>query len=90
MQHWCALRRRRNITTDTFQFWFVETAGMVRLERHVLNDKVPQQTPFHFLSLSSMIVVSQNHFDMRQRTEHEISSRRGDPSMCWMGSGSAL
>ena len=28
---------------------FVETAGMVKRERHVVNGKVPQHTPFHFL-----------------------------------------
>ena len=42
---------------DTFPIWFVETAGMVKRERHVVNGKVPQHTPFHFLVVSSKILV---------------------------------
>ena len=33
---------------DTFPIFFVETAGVVKRERHVVNEKVPQHTPFHF------------------------------------------
>ena len=33
-----------------FQFCFVETAGVVKRWRLVVNGKVPQHTPFHFLS----------------------------------------
>ena len=31
--------------------------------------------------------VSHNIFDMRQRAEHQITSKRCDPSLCWSGSG---
>ena len=41
---------------------------MVKRERHVVKEKLPQHTPFHFLSVSSKIVVfrslnqTRNHF----------------------------
>ena len=35
----------------------VESASMVKRERRVVNGKVPRHTPFHFLSLSSKILV---------------------------------
>ena len=30
---------------------------MVKLERHLVSEKIPQHTPFHFLSVSSKILV---------------------------------
>ena len=36
--------------------------GMVKRERHVVNQKVPQHTPFHFLLVSSKILVFAESF----------------------------
>ena len=51
-----------------------------------VNGKVPQHTPFHFLRVAQISWCSQLHFEMRQRTEHEITARCGDSSMCGSGS----
>ena len=39
---------------------------MVKRERHVVNGKVPQHTPFHFVRVHQRSLFSQNHFEMRQ------------------------
>ena len=49
-------------TQTRFQFWFAETAGMVKWERHVVNGKVPQKTPFHFCPFHQRSLFSLNHF----------------------------
>ena len=40
----------------------VETAGMVKRKRRVVNGKVPQHTPFHFLLVSSKTLVFAESF----------------------------
>ena len=70
-------------TQTSFQFWFVKRAGMVKRGPHVVvNGKVTHST-LHFISggVHQSFSFVQNHFDMRQRTEHEITSRCCDSSM---------
>ena len=70
-------------TQTSFQFWFVKRAGMVKRRPHVVvNGKVTHST-LHFISsgVHQRFLFVQNHFDMRQRTEHEITSRCCDSSM---------
>ena len=45
-----------------FQFCCVETAGMVKRERLVVDGKVPQHTPCHILWVSSKILVCAESF----------------------------
>ena len=49
-------------TQARFKFCFFEIAGIVKLERHVVNGKVPQYTPFHFLWVSSKILAFTDSF----------------------------
>ena len=51
--------KRRHVSKSEFRVRNdrIETAGMVKRERRVVNGKVPQHTPFHFLLVSSKILV---------------------------------
>ena len=50
--------KRRHVSNSDLS----ETAGTVKRERHVVNGKVPQHTAFHFLSVSSEILVFAESF----------------------------
>ena len=46
----------------TFPLLICRDSRMVKRERHVVNGKVPQHTPFHFLLVSSKILVFADSF----------------------------
>ena len=50
--------KRRHVSNSDLS----RQAGMVKRERHVVNGKVPQHSPFHFLLVSSKILVFAESF----------------------------
>ena len=84
----CRMKRRERTTpivaldygfstqrnADTFPtLIFVDTAGMVELKRYVMNGKFPHHTLFHFLLVSSKILVFAESFSnetMNQARNH--------------------
>ena len=60
--------KRRHVSNSDLS----RQAGMVKLERHVVNGIVPQHTPYHFLCVSSKIFVLRRFI---LKCDHEPSAK---------------